>query len=456
MPPLTLLRDFCMTLCVTFRMTGLVMLVMRGSVWHLIRRVPKRYAGVSEQGRQVSLSLRTDSRIEAEAKAKAAWDALLMAWEARLRGDTTDARARYDAALNICAQHGYRYQSLKQIMAMPVEDQVERINRIPQRMGEPNKVVADALLGVTEPPKMTLSETLAEFRKSVEPIKTLKMTPDQLRKYRNPRDKAFRNFIAVVGDIPLADLTRTNLIEFRSWWLTKIQEEDLQTDSANKDFTHLKSVIEAVIDTLALPFPSPFGGKSIKFPKSEAEARPEFSTDWIKQKLLAPKALDGLNDEARGILLAMINTGARPSELCALRPEDIKLTDNIPHICISAAHRRTKTRNSVRQIPLLGVSLEAMQRFPNGFPRYDDKAATLSATVNKYLREAGLMETENHTLYCLRHRLEGVLRRAGADGRVRRMIFGHARNADVEERDRPDYGQVHLVELQDALRLVAI
>lgn len=147
---------------------------------------------------------------------------------------------------------------------------------------------------------------------------------------------------------------------------------------------------------------------------------------WIKEKLLAPGALDGRNIEARNILRALVNTGARPGEIANLRPEHIHLDANIPHISIEPTKdRQLKTANSRRKIPLVGVSLEAMREWPEGLPRYVDKPG-LSATINKYLRENHLVETPTHTLYGLRHRFEDQLLAANVDERIRRDLMGHA------------------------------
>ncbi|MEO9515208.1 MAG: integrase, partial [Paracoccaceae bacterium] len=91
-------------------------------------------------------------------------------------------------------------------------------------------------------------------------------------------------------------------------------------------------------------------------------------------------------------------------------------------------------KNSKRVIPLVGVSLEAMRAFPNGFPTYRESDATLSATVSKYLRANGLMESDKHVMYSLRHSFEDRLLRAGVDDRVRRDLMGHSL-------DRERYGQ---------------
>ncbi len=66
------------------------------------------------------------------------------------------------------------------------------------------------------------------------------------------------------------------------------------------------------------------------------------------------------------------------------------------------------------------------QQFPDGFPRYRENSAGLSGTVNKFLTENDLRETDDHSFYSLRHNFEDRLLRAGVDERVRRDFLGHA------------------------------
>jgi len=49
----------------------------------------------------------------------------------------------------------------------------------------------------------------------------------------------------------------------------------------------------------------------LSFKEGEKLTRPPFSEDWIRTRLLATGALDGLNGQARALLLGMINTGLR-------------------------------------------------------------------------------------------------------------------------------------------------
>ncbi len=87
--------------------------------------------------------------------------------------------------------------------------------------------------------------------------------------------------------------------------------------------------------------------------------------------------------------------------------------------------RDLKTKYSKREIPMMGVSLEAMRRHPAGFPRYQGKATTWSNTVTKYLRENELLESDEHSAYSLRHALSDRLQNAGCEDRTRKEILGH-------------------------------
>ncbi len=100
-------------------------------------------------------------------------------------------------------------------------------------------------------------------------------------------------------------------------------------------------------------------------------------------------------------------------------------------------------------IPLAGVSLEAFRACPEGFPRYRNKPG-LTDTVNKYLRENGLLESPGHTLYGLRHSFEDRMLDRGVDERVRRDLMGHALT-------RQRYGQgASLDRLAEVVQSVAL
>lgn len=62
-------------------------IMKRGRVWHLRRRVPRRYRAVDRR-EAVYLSLHTDSEMIARQKMPVVWQEQVNAWEALLAGDT--------------------------------------------------------------------------------------------------------------------------------------------------------------------------------------------------------------------------------------------------------------------------------------------------------------------------------------------------------------------------------
>jgi integrase len=130
----------------------------------------------------------------------------------------------------------------------------------------------------------------------------------------------------------------------------------------------------------------------------------------------------------------MINTGYRPSEAAGLKPEHIRLDHAVPHISIEPVERELKNKQSKREIPLVGISLEAFRACPEGFGRYRGSSASLSATVNKYLASNRLLESDKHVMYSLRHAFEDRMIAAKVDERIRADLFGH-------KLGRPRYGE---------------
>jgi len=152
------------------------------------------------------------------------------------------------------------------------------------------------------------------------------------------------------------------------------------------------------------------------FKDTPTEATPSFSNDWVQSKILKPNVLGGINAEAQIIAYALIETGCRPSEIANLLPENICLDAEVPHIRIRpTAKRELKSMASARDIPLVGVSLEAMKCAPNGFPRYRDKGNSLSAALLKTFHTRGLMPSKKHRIYSFRHAFEKRMQEAGLD-----------------------------------------
>ena len=432
------------------RMTKISGLINRNGIYYLKRRVPKQYEDV-EHKKKISRSLHTDSLNEAREKAQEVWENLISGWQARMVGRDPESKKYFEAAQKTAKLKGFKHLPMDEVLHLPTDAFLSRLRSIGMQNKMQTRMDADALMGTVDIPKVTISEALEEFWQLAKD-ETLGKSPDQIRKWERPHKKAFKNLIDICGDKPISELSHYDMVDLRNWWIYRIENENLKPETANKDFIHIGKVLNRVNEMCNLGLDIPVRGYNLR--EGKENTRKPFSEHWIRGKLLAQGALDDLNLQARTIFLAMINTGARLSEVANLLPDHIVLDHDYPHIAITNKGRgknarQLKSKHSERLIPLIGVSLDAMRNCPDGFPQYHDRASSLSALLNKYLTNNGLRETPEHSVYGLRHSFEDRLRLAKVDDRVRAELFGHSYH-------RERYGVTQLPELTDAVRPAAI
>ncbi|MDZ4135516.1 MAG: integrase, partial [Paracoccaceae bacterium] len=240
------------------------------------------------------LSLHTDSPDIGRQKAPKVWADMIEAWEAKLDGDTADAEARFAAARELAAKRGYRFLTAKQVASLPQDEFMARVSAVMEssRPGKPDLIEAAALLGGAPEPAITISRALDIFWERTADRRRGKSS-DQVRRWGNPFKKAVANFIGVVGNKPISEITRAEMLDFKDWWSDRIEAEGLTAGSGNKDFSHINSILNTVNDDLRLGLVLPTGKLAIK--DGNKRVRPPFSDEFIRTKILAPGALDGLN-----------------------------------------------------------------------------------------------------------------------------------------------------------------
>ena len=425
-------------------------LLPRNRVLYYWRRVPKRLRTIDSRAPIVRHSLKTDDLAKARAQRDILERADNQLWAAMLiEGKESPAAIdTYQAAKLLAEAMGFNYQPIDELARRPVPRIVERVNAI---VDSAPPIVAAAVLGAEPLPKVKVSEAFKIYCDEIVADELAAKSPAQRTLWRNVKQRAVDSFVAVIEDKAMVDISREDGRTFYKHWLDRVVPKNngprKSASTGNRMVGNMRVLYGAYFKHLGDPDrQNPFANLSFidKFKKT----RPPFPLAWIKTEVLKPGALARMNEESRAVVLTLIETGARPSEICNLTEPFIKLDAPVPHILIEPRldpddPREIKTATSIRPVPLVGMALAAMKKFPAGFPRYKDKESSMSAALNKFFRENKLFPTPKHTIYSFRHAFEDRLKEAGVDDELRRILMGHAI-------DRPKYGSGGSLEWRQA------
>ena len=223
-------------------------------------------------------------------------------------------------------------------------------------------------------------------------------------------ERNFGYLIKAVGNKDLMDYAPADGGVFRDWLIKK----GLSSSSVKRVFSTIRAITNLSIAEYGLDMRSPFA--NVYFPElDDIKERLPVSTHDIK---LIQIHCREANDEMRWLLALISDTGMRLSEAAGLALNDIVLDSKIPHVNLKPNDsRRLKTKQSVRKIPLVGLSLWAAQQVKsefNGtyaFPRYTKggkcNANSASAALNKWLKQVA---SESVTVHSYRHAIRDRLR----------------------------------------------
>lgn len=417
-------------------------LAERAGNYHYKRRVPTQIAHLDQRSPVVRMSLKTDDLALARRKRdllEAADDEL---WASMIVDGANDpARRRYEAAVRRVEALGFMFHSAQDLENVANFDDLRRrlleIEASPQR-----EVAGPDLLGAVDVPKTTVSQAFEIYCDEIVADELISKSERQKKQWKKVKARAIANFKTLIADKAMVDITVDDAKKVYLHWLARIAPKSgsatATASSGNRDLGNLRVLYSAYFKHMGdARRPNPFDG--FGYSTKKKRSRPPIPTEWIRDKVMAVGALATLNEEARGILLIMIETGARPSEIANLEPSAIRLSHKVPHLSIEPREdpddpREIKTESSRRMVPLVGVALEAAQRHKNGFPKYRNRENELSATLNKYLRTHSLLPTKGHKVYSFRHSFEDRMKEAGLDPELRRLLMGHTV-------DRPKYGE---------------
>jgi hypothetical protein len=289
-------------------------LVVRNGVLYYWRRVPKVLRETDIRAPIVRHSLRTDDLAKARAQRDVLeadnelWAAMLLDGKGSIQAIKT-----YKAAKLLSEALGFSYRPADELARRPVEEIVQRVTAIMGK-GTP-AVVSTAVLGGEQVPKVRISEAFDIYCSEIVADEIAGKSPAQRKQWEKVKRRAINSFIAVVEDKAMADITRDDARAFHRHWLHKVAPKGggprKSASMGNRMIGNMRVLYDAYFTDLGdLDRQNPFHGLSFaeKFKKS----RPPFPLDWVKTKVLRPGALAAMNDQARAIILTIIETGARP------------------------------------------------------------------------------------------------------------------------------------------------
>jgi integrase len=160
------------------------------------------------------------------------------------------------------------------------------------------------------------------------------------------------------GDKPLSSITADDIELFRA----ARKAEGLSAVTVNHDLKLLRKMFNWAIRKEYLK-PTPFKAESVTVISLEREIRRHwrFNSDEDEQKLL-----DAANPHLRAVLIAMLDTAARPGEILSLQWKDVNLERR--ELVIRAEKSKTRTERIVPISTRLIGTLEMRRLDPAGEP----------------------------------------------------------------------------------------
>ena len=178
-------------------------LTRRNGTWHFVRRVPLEFAAIDR--RRI---VRHSTRI-------------------RIAHDRAGRRAagtRYEEARQRCRLLGYEYLDNAILLERPAEARLERLEALVAKGVKEDTNARSAMLGTEKRPAFRLSKLFEEYESATRD-EVRDFSPGQLRIWRNGRVRAVENFVTVVGDKLVTELTADDTIDYTEWWRERSLED---------------------------------------------------------------------------------------------------------------------------------------------------------------------------------------------------------------------------------------
>ncbi len=400
----------------------------RDGYWYFTRRVPYEFKHIEPRPRvfkTTGIAIADDPHaVQARIAIEKLNTELTQFWMDKRAGRDPNLRLGFEEAIETCNGLSRARFEHDRVRLVKTQELVERLRQLNETV---ESDYCTAVPGPISRPWPMLSSLRLEGERYL--LASLEEKAEkQLDRWRNARDSALRTFIDVIGgDRRLGELTRQDALSLRDHWERRVAVESFAIDTANKNIGRVVSLFDAVNKQGNLGLDNIFDGVR-RIVGKDNERRIKYDTDFLQDRFLADGMFDGVNEEARRAIYLLVETGLRPSEAVNLNQEAIILDAQIPHVVITPERNTLKSQKSPRRVPLVGVSLMAMQAQKKGFPRYRGKQDSFSTLINKVLdsrqlRPAGKLQS----LCSIRHSFRDRLIAAKCSLDIVNELMGHGR-----------------------------
>jgi integrase len=272
-----------------------------------------------------------------------------------------------------------------------------------------------------------------------------KRTPHNQRKH----EQRVRRAVAQLGppDTQITDFNRLKARQHKEALLA--QNPTWSNNTLDRAITILSAAFASAILEYELAMTNPWlgltasvGEKDDSTSEDRKNKRRSFTPDELFNYQVA---LSNLNEEARLIGYLMIQTGCRTMEAGGLLVKDVMLDTNTPHIQIRYNRiRKLKTKNSVRDVPIVGPLLDDLRDYltkhqstsPDAplFPKYgrDGGMDAVSTLLRGVIRKRLKIADPTLVPYSSRHTMKDKLRTLRTPEDIQHRILGHGSKSDAD------------------------
>jgi integrase len=243
-------------------------------------------------------------------------------------------------------------------------------------------------------------------------------------------------------DRSLESIRRQDVNAFVKWLLSGQHNKDgkpITTTTVTRYLNCINAAFKRAIKENELKIDNQFS--SVEIPNAGKDAQERLPFDLAQLKSLH-RAVDEWVavkgwDQPRCIVTVLAETGCRLAEVAGLASADVHLDTPTPYIDLREHRWRSlKNESSVRKVPLTLRAIEAIkaaQALSNGskqlFPRYTTAEKcnmnSVSAALNKWIRNRDGLRESGLTCHCLRHSMKDGLRAAQCPDSTQDQILGH-------------------------------